>query len=109
MMPELGDVVPPRRRTRTVASALSQNNWICDILGPLTVPVLMQYLSLREKLQDMALDQSMPAILEWRWCANASYSSKSTYLAMFYGQSGVSMRKKFGRSKHRTSSGSSCG
>jgi hypothetical protein len=47
-MPELGAVVPPRcRRTKTVASAFHQNGRIREILGLLTVLVLLQYLSQR--------------------------------------------------------------
>jgi hypothetical protein len=91
LMPELGDAVPPRRqrRTRMVPSTLHQNNWICDIMGLLTVPVLMQDLSLVGKIQDTMLDHSTPDKLEWRWCVNDTYSSKSSYLAKFYSQSGV--------------------
>jgi hypothetical protein len=89
-MPELGAVVPAKRQcTRTVSSALHQNGWIRDILGPLTVPVLIQYLSLREKLQDVNLDHNIPDWLLWRWCPSGRYSSKSAYLAMFHGQTGV--------------------
>jgi hypothetical protein len=51
MMSELGAMVPLRRHhTRTVASALHLHGWIRDILGLLMVLVLMQYLSLRERL-----------------------------------------------------------
>jgi hypothetical protein len=65
-MSELGAVVLSRHQhTRIVASDLHQNGWIHDILGPLTVPVLMQHLSLREKLQGVNLDHNNPDQLLW--------------------------------------------
>jgi hypothetical protein len=83
-------VVPLRRqRTRTVASALRQNKWIRDLLGPLTVPVLMQYLSLRNRLQDVNLDNNILDQIMWRWCPSGCYSSKSAYLTLFNGQTGM--------------------
>jgi hypothetical protein len=72
-----------------VASALHQNGWIHDIRGPLTILVLMQYLSLREQLQGVNLDYNTPDQLLWRWCPSGQYSSKSSYMAMFHGQAGV--------------------
>jgi hypothetical protein len=47
-----------------------------DILGPLTVPVLIQYLSFREQQQDMNLDHDTPDQLLWRWCSSGHNSSK---------------------------------
>jgi hypothetical protein len=44
LAPDLMAAVHPRRRnSRTVAIALSQYAWLCDIVGALTFPVLMQY------------------------------------------------------------------
>jgi hypothetical protein len=78
-----------RRRTGTVVSALHQNSWIQDILGSLTVTVLMQYLCLREQLQDITLDKNTPDKFEWCWCPSGHYSLRSAYLDMFHGQSVV--------------------
>jgi hypothetical protein len=45
LAPELFQVAHARRRSRcSVASALTNNAWIRDIVGPMTVPVLIQYL-----------------------------------------------------------------
>jgi hypothetical protein len=44
----LFDVVPPHRRSRrTVVSTLLNNRWVQDLVGSLTLSVLIQYLSLR--------------------------------------------------------------
>jgi hypothetical protein len=46
-MPELLATIPARaHRQCTMASALAGHAWIRDITGTLTVPVLMQYLTL---------------------------------------------------------------
>jgi hypothetical protein len=41
------------RRSRTVVDVLANNAWIRDILGALSIPVLVQYLQLREHLVDV--------------------------------------------------------
>jgi hypothetical protein len=59
------------------------------MLGPLTVHVLMQYLSLINQLQDINLDSNILDQLLWRWCPSVCYSSKSAYLALFNSQTDV--------------------
>jgi hypothetical protein len=54
--PELLAVVSPRRRRQcTVAHALSNNDWIKDLTGPLTVPMLVQFLELHQRLSIFSL------------------------------------------------------
>jgi hypothetical protein len=56
LMPELLEPVPPRARHRhTVAAALVGHAWIQDIVGALTIPVLMQYLHLGQQLEHISL------------------------------------------------------
>jgi hypothetical protein len=44
LAPDLVAVVPTRRHnSRTICLALSDNAWLRDIRGPLTIPVLTQY------------------------------------------------------------------
>jgi hypothetical protein len=45
-----------RRRQRTVAKGLVNNTWAHDITGALTVPVLIQYLEIHQRLQHIHLD-----------------------------------------------------
>jgi hypothetical protein len=70
-MPELAEAVPARLRwCRTVASALASGSaWIHDIKGALFIPVLSQYLLLRQRLQDRSLSQDEDRVL-WRWSAS---------------------------------------
>jgi hypothetical protein len=58
-VPDLVAAVSTRcHRCRTIASALVNNAWIRDILGALSIPVLVQYLYLMECLVEVQLDQA---------------------------------------------------
>ncbi|TVU37249.1 hypothetical protein EJB05_10553, partial [Eragrostis curvula] len=70
---------------RTVAAGLANRSWIRDIVGGLTVPALIQYLKLWERLRFLTLNEESPDRLRWRWTPDDNYSSKSAYLAMFHG------------------------
>jgi hypothetical protein len=50
---------PRRRNSRTVAAALDQNTWLSDIIGALTLPVLLQYVEIRESLDTFQLRPSV--------------------------------------------------
>jgi hypothetical protein len=69
--------------------ALLNSAQVQDRLGPLTVPVLIQYLSLRDHTDGMALEANGPDQLLWTQSPLREYSSSSTYLAKFIGQSAV--------------------
>ena len=78
-------VDPQARRTRTVHEALTDRRWIHDITGPLTVPVLVQFIQLVDALQGVALQPETPDRLLWKWTPSASYSTSSAYRAFFVG------------------------
>jgi hypothetical protein len=86
----MSDAVSKRARARrTVSSALQNHAWIWDISGALTVPVLTQYLELRERLQDQALDPNTPDAFVWRWEPSGVFSIHSAYAAMSLGAGAV--------------------
>jgi hypothetical protein len=67
MSPDLFAAVAPRpRRQKPVANALHNDCWIQDNMGPLMVPVLIQYLQLRERLQGVVLSVERPDKILWR-------------------------------------------
>jgi hypothetical protein len=81
--PELLAAVSPRlRRQRTVTQALPNNAWKNDLTGPLTVPVLVQFLQLHQHLQHFQLADRVL----WRWSSTGQYSSASAYTALQLGQ-----------------------
>jgi hypothetical protein len=61
----LAAVHPWRWNKRIVASALEQNAWLCNIVGALTIPVLMQYVEIRERLETIVLNPSSPDATIW--------------------------------------------
>jgi hypothetical protein len=56
------------------------------VQGQRTLPVIMQFLELRQRLLDVKLNSDTEDRLVWRWTASGQYSSSSAYAAMFLGQ-----------------------
>lgn len=54
----------------------------------------MQYLTLRQQLDDIGLSLGTMDRLVWKWTASSQYSSSSAYAAMFLGQSALLEAKK---------------
>jgi hypothetical protein len=55
-----------QRRRRLMADALQGNAWIHDIIGVLSVPAIVQYLQLRERLDGMVLQQGIQDKVIWK-------------------------------------------
>jgi hypothetical protein len=90
LTPELLAAIPGRaHRQHMVASALDGHVWIRHNTSALMVPVLMQYLTLRQQLDDIALSSGIVNKLVWKWTALGQYSSSSVYAAMFLDQSAL--------------------
>jgi hypothetical protein len=58
-----------RRHDRTVASTLQGRAWITDIIGPKAIPVIAQYMQVREALDGVVLVPGRLNSLIWRWNA----------------------------------------
>jgi hypothetical protein len=87
------------RSSRSVASALGSNNWWQDITSPRTVPVLVQYVLVRERVEQVVLLPRVEDHLQWRWTTSGKYTASSTYTAMFLGQTMVLGTRDFGKSE----------
>jgi hypothetical protein len=62
--PHLVAVVPTRRRKhRTVHSALCGNAWLQDVTTPLTLPMLTQYLQVRELIDMILLSEEEDKVI----------------------------------------------
>jgi hypothetical protein len=48
-----------------------------DIAGPLTLPVIMQYVHVREQVETIELDPYATDSVVWRWCSSSSYSAST--------------------------------
>jgi hypothetical protein len=88
LAPDLLAVVPAwRRRRRTVQSALVDNAWLLDVQGPLIVPIIIQYVQVRELVDSSQL-------MEGDDMVTCQLSSSSAYDAMFLGQSATQGAKQ---------------
>jgi hypothetical protein len=78
-----------QRRRRLVAEALQGNAWIHDITGVLSVPAIVQYLQLRERLDGTMLQQGIQDKVIWKWTSFGVYSARSSYATLTLGQSAL--------------------
>jgi hypothetical protein len=63
--------------------------WIRDITGALTIPAIVQYLHLRARLENVALDPSIFDRTIWKWLSSGVYSASSAYTMFFEGKSAL--------------------
>jgi hypothetical protein len=90
LMLDLVDAIPAHvRKQRTVALALASHAWTRDITSPLTIPILVQYLHLRQQLDDVALDHEVDDRIIQKWSSTGQYSTSSAYQLMFLNQSAL--------------------
>jgi len=76
-----------KRKNRTVASALSEDNWIRDVAHNLSPPILdafFQLWSIIDSFQPSLTDDGEDTLV-WKLSADGLYSSRSAYHAQFIG------------------------
>jgi hypothetical protein len=83
-----------QRRRWQMVDALQGNAWIHDITEALSVPAIVQYLLLRERLDGMALQQGVQHKVIWKWFSFGCYSSCFAYAAFSLGQSALYSAKE---------------
>lgn len=84
--PDLHAAVPQRiRATRTLHQALQGRQWIRDIVVPISVLVLIQYLRVWEIIQEIQIAEDQADKICWRWTPSLQYSAKSAYQMFFQG------------------------
>jgi hypothetical protein len=89
----IGDLAPAlmalvgsrTKRTRTIAQALSDNQWVRDITGGLSIMTLVQYVHLWDQLQAIQLNPEQEDVIRWMWTPDGNYNAHSTYLLMHHG------------------------
>jgi hypothetical protein len=86
LAPRLFAAIPKRRvKRRTVRDALTNQAWISDIQGALTVGVMVEYLQLWDLLMNFQLQPEVEDRHVWRLSSNGQYSAKSAYDGFFLG------------------------
>ncbi|CAO2201417.1 unnamed protein product, partial [Urochloa humidicola] len=74
-----------RANRRTVLEALTNDRWLEDIQGQMSLDAVMEYLALWELLEGVILQQDRPDQHLWRLYPSGQYSAKSAYDALFEG------------------------
>jgi hypothetical protein len=74
------------------ALALLNHSWVQDITGALTIPIIIQYIEIHQQLQAVQLSPGIANEFLWQWEASGNYSCRSTYRALFYGQTVIQAR-----------------
>jgi hypothetical protein len=76
------------RRKRTVVDALQDKKWVADIRGGLTMQVLLDFLSIWDRVQEVNLTNSPDRVI-WRWSRDGVFSTTSAYRVFFSGQHAI--------------------
>jgi len=77
--------------------ALHEDHWITDILGALTVQVLLDYLRAWDLTWDVHLVENRMDRFCWKWTADKIFSTSFAYPSFFVGQypvEGLGLRHK---------------
>jgi hypothetical protein len=89
LAPELLTVVSVCRRKKwMVRSTLNGNAWLGDIVGPLTLPVIIQYIQIRALVDTVVLSDKEDSVA-WRWSSTGDFTSKLAYSMMFMVETGL--------------------
>jgi hypothetical protein len=84
--PRLFAAIPKRRTNKCIVQeGLCGNKWILDILGALTVGVIVEYLHMWDILSSVGLQQEVQDSHFWRFTTNGKFSVKSAYEGFFCG------------------------
>lgn len=84
--PSLAILISSRvKKSRTVAQALYNRQWVRDITGGLSIAALIEYLHLLDRLEQVQLDPHQDDIISWKRTPHGRYSAQSTYLLMHQG------------------------
>lgn len=68
-----------------MADALTNNRWIRDIDHNMTQQIIVEFLELWDKLENVVLIQSQEGRITWLHSSNGQYSAKSPYSLQFEG------------------------
>ena len=76
-----------KRKNRTVAEAISEEQWIRDVSYDLTVPILDEFVRLWGLIEDVHFDTSNPEMdtIIWTRTATGEYTARSAYDMQFEG------------------------
>lgn len=86
LAPLISSMVPKRiANKKTVAVAMDNMDWISDIHGVASVPVILEFIGLCNAISTIQLQQGVQDKHVWRLNSSGQYSAKSAYEAIFQG------------------------
>lgn len=98
--PFLWETITPKcRRSRSVAQALDHNAWRKDITGPLSIPVLIDYVRLRQATAEVHLNSAVSDSIRWKWSPSGQFMVQSAYRALFIGQTRLAGARELWKTK----------
>jgi hypothetical protein len=71
--------------SRTVAQGLVAHFWVCDLSADLSIPTLVQYLHLWNKIVGMHFLEDEADSFKCIWTTSSDFMAKSAYIAFFEG------------------------
>jgi hypothetical protein len=71
------------------SAATVNNNWVLDIVGPLMIDAVVQFLQLWPQVQSIATIADELDSFSWKFSASGAYSTRETYLACFAGRTAL--------------------
>lgn len=80
-----------RRKTRSVAEAVTDHRWVRDLHLDVYVPFMHEFLQAWHAIADISLQPNVPNSIRWILTADGSYSARSAYNLQFGGRSLSSM------------------
>lgn len=83
------------KKRRSLAQALDHKAWLKDI----TIPVLMDYIRIRQMADNVVLQPETEDVFGWRWTGSRTFSVASAYQALFFGQTSVLGTKELWKTK----------
>lgn len=72
-----------------MSQALHHKAWLKDVTSPLTTLVLIDYIRIRMRTDQVVLRPGLEDTFAWRWTASGKCTVASAYQALFYGQTVV--------------------
>jgi hypothetical protein len=73
-----------RRKNRTVADAINGDHWLMDLRGRISLPLLADFVALRQVVLDCDIDPDSEDSFRWK-SASGVYSASSAYALQFVG------------------------
>jgi hypothetical protein len=100
-----------KRKNRSVLEAITNDAWIEDIRGGVTIQLLQEYICVWEVLHNAGevIHEGAEDTILWRWSASGLYTAKSAYVMQFMGKTFSDSAELVWKLGHRGNTNSSRG